>query len=153
MENNVDTIIGLNVTLKGNLHNKGSIQINGAVEGEVKSEENVLVGDTAKIKGPVIAKVIEISGEVSGIVEASERLEINPTGKVYGDINAKTLIIKEGATFIGSSAMPKEHKEAVLPASEPTKEIKEVKVEKPEESIKEPAPVPTTADKFGFFKK
>ena len=72
MENTVDTIIGINVTLKGNLKNKGSVQINGNVEGEIKSDENVNIGETATIKGPVVAKTIEVSGEVKGLIEATE---------------------------------------------------------------------------------
>jgi len=103
---NVDTIIGINVNLKGNLKNKGSIQVNGSVEGEIRSDENVNVGETATVKGPVVAKVIEVSGVIKGLIEAGEKLEINPTGRVIGDINAKTLIIKQGAIFIGKSNMP-----------------------------------------------
>jgi len=110
---NVDTIIGLNVNLKGNLKNQGSIQVNGSVEGEVRSDDNVNVGETAMIKGPVAAKVIEVSGTIKGLVEASEKLEINPTGKVIGDINAKTLIIKPGAIFVGKSTMPDQAGEAI----------------------------------------
>jgi len=102
---NVDTIIGINVNLKGNLNNKGSIQVNGTVEGEVRCDENVTVGETASIKGPVVAKVIEVSGTIKGLIEATEKLEINPTGKVIGDINAKSLIIKQGAIFVGKSNM------------------------------------------------
>ena len=102
---NVDTIIGINVNLKGNLKNKGSIQVNGSVEGEVRSDENVTVGETASIKGPVVAKVIEVSGLIKGLIEATEKLEINSTGKVYGDINVKSLIIKQGAIFVGKSTM------------------------------------------------
>lgn len=103
---NVDTIIGLNVNLKGNLKNKGSIQVNGSIEGEIRSDESITIGETANVKGPVVAKSIEISGSVKGLVEASEKLEINPTGKVVGDINVKTLIIKPGAVFVGKSTMP-----------------------------------------------
>lgn len=106
MENNVDTIIGVHVQIKGNIKNKGSILINGNVDGEVKSDENINIGETAKIKGPVAAKTIEISGEVNGLIEATEKLELNPTGKVVGDINAKSLIIKQGASFVGKSIMP-----------------------------------------------
>ncbi len=139
MENSFDTIIGLNVTLKGNLHNKGSIQVNGTIEGEVKSDENINVGETAQIKGPVTAKIIEISGEVKGVVTAEDKLEINPTGKIYGDINAKSLIIKQGAVFVGKSLMPAEankgHEETKEPAIEETKDNK------------------TTEDKLGFFAK
>ena len=122
---NVDTIIGINVNLKGNLKNQGSIQVNGSVEGEVRSDENVVVGETAVVKGPVIAKVIEVSGTVKGLVDASEKLEINPTGKVVGDINVKTLIIKPGAIFVGKSTMPDQAGELV--------DDKKVEEKKPEE--------------------
>jgi len=110
---NVDTVIGLNVNLKGNLKNQGSIQVNGSVEGEVRSDDNVNVGETAVIKGPVSAKVVEVSGMIKGIVEASEKLEINPTGRVIGDINVKTLIIKQGAIFVGKSTMPDQSGDAI----------------------------------------
>lgn len=142
MENNTDTVIGINVSLKGNLHNKGSIQVNGSVEGEVRSEENVLIGETAKIKGPVIAKKVEISGEVKGVVEATEKLEINPTGKVFGDIIAKLLTIKEGAIFVGNSSMSA--------ASAP---VEEKVVDASDEKIEEKNLEPEKTDKMGFFGK
>jgi len=123
---NVDTIIGLNVNLKGNLKNQGSIQVNGSVEGEVRSDDNVNVGETAVIKGPVSAKVIEVSGTIKGLVEATEKLEINPTGKVIGDINVKSLIIKQGAIFIGKSVMPDQAGDSI-----------EAKEEKVEEEVSE----------------
>lgn len=143
MENNVDTIIGINVVLKGNLKNKGSIQINGTVDGEVKSDENINIGETAKINGPVIAKTIEVSGEVKGLVEATERLEVNPTGKILGDINAKSLIIKQGAKFIGKSIMP----------SSGTTEGPKTETVSPETKKEESKAEEKTEDKFGFFSK
>ena len=144
MENTVDTIIGINVVLKGNLKNKGSIQVNGQVEGEVRSDENINVGETAQIKGPVIAKTIEVSGEVRGLVESTERLEINPTGKVFGDINAKSLIIKQGATFVGKSIMPSDTK-AETAETEKEEETKEKEAE--------PKSAESPVDKLGFFSK
>jgi len=122
---NVDTIIGLNVNLKGNLKNQGSIQVNGSVEGEVRSDDNVNVGETAVIKGPVSAKVVEVSGTIKGLVEATEKLEINPTGKVIGDINVKSLIIKQGAIFIGKSTMPDQTGDAIETKEEKVEEEKE----------------------------
>lgn len=142
MENNIDTIIGIHVTIKGNLYNKGSIQVNGNVEGELKSDEDIIVGETAKITGPVVAKKIEVSGEIHGLVQANDKLEIHPTGKVYGDLNAKVLIIKEGALFVGQSAMPANAAEKETP-----KEKVEAPAIKPTEKKEEPA------DRFGFFSK
>ena len=149
MENNIDTIIGVNVTLKGNLYNKGSIQVNGSVEGEVKSDENIIIGETAKIKGPVIAKKIEISGEVAGLIEAFDKLEINPTGRITGDLKAKSLIIKEGASFVGKSVMP-------ASSTHTTEEVTDTKNEDKEEkdTVKETDDEKTeSVDKMGFFSK
>lgn len=143
MENAVDTIIGVNVTIKGNIHNKGSIEANGTIEGEVKSDENVIVGETAQIKGPVIAKKIEVSGTIKGLVEATEKLEINTTGKIYGDVNAKILIIKEGAIFVGKSIMPNQGTVPEKDMNEDVIEIKEVIPDKAER----------VTDKHGFFSK
>jgi cytoskeletal protein CcmA (bactofilin family) len=143
MESNVDTVIGLNVNVKGNLHNKGSIQINGSVEGEVKSDENVYVGDTAKITGPVTAVTIEVSGEVRGQITATDKVDVNPTGKVLGDINTKVLVVKEGAIFIGNSIMPNDN----APAPKETKE------EKVDDDIKKDEVVEKSDDKLGFFSK
>ena len=170
MENNVDTIIGVNVTIKGSLKNKNSIEINGSVEGDVISDDHVTVGESAKIQGPVTAKTIVISGEVKGVIEATERLEINPTGVVIGDIKAKSLIIQQGATFVGSSLMPGESAAGSSPKKDDEKEIKEfipTPKEIKEEKEEKEAPLKTEKedkedkkddkeiieDKFGFFSK
>lgn len=115
MEHQADTVIGTEVQVKGNLHNKGSILVNGHVEGEIKSDENVTIGETATVNGPIVAKSILISGKVTGTIEAHERMEIDPTGTVNGDIKTKTMIVREGAVFNGNCAM--EHHASKEPAS------------------------------------
>jgi len=153
MENNIDTIIGVNVTLKGNLYNKGSIQVNGSVEGEVKSDENIIIGDSAKIKGPVIAKKIEVSGEVIGTIEAFDKLEINPTGRITGDLKAKSLIIKEGAAFVGKSLMPSADAADITDVKKEEKDKDDETEKEIDEEISKPADKPESVDKLGFFSK
>lgn len=122
-----DTVIGVDVNVKGNLNNKGSIQINGTVEGEIKSDEHITIGETADVSGPIAAKNILISGKVTGTVTASEKLEVDPTGTISGDIKTKTLIFREGAVFNGTCNMseekkPETEKSTVATAAEPKKE-------------------------------
>jgi len=111
MEHQADTVIGVEVQVKGNLQNKGSILVNGNVEGEIKSDENVTIGESASVTGPIFAKTILISGKVTGTVEAGEKLEIDPTGIINGDIKTKILIVREGASFNGNSSMDKQTKD------------------------------------------
>ncbi|OGD65178.1 hypothetical protein A2215_02520 [Candidatus Berkelbacteria bacterium RIFOXYA2_FULL_43_10] len=133
METQADTIIGADVNVKGNLKNKGSIQINGTVEGEIKSDENITVGETATVTGPISAKNVLVSGKANGTIDASDKLEIDPTGSVEGEIKTKTLIVREGAVFNGNCVMASENKvdSSGIEAKkdEPVKDAKEEKKE------------------------
>lgn len=100
-----DTIVGANVHLKGNLSNQGSIEIHGNVDGEISSDEDIIIGQTATINGPIKAKNIDVSGNIVGSINAHEKLELQPTCKVEGDITCEILSIKHGAIFNGSCAV------------------------------------------------
>lgn len=100
------TIVGANVKLTGILKDTNDITVHGKVEGEVTSDHNVTVTETADIKGPVTAQNVVVAGVINGAVSAVQKIEILPTGKIYGAITMKDLIIRSGAVFIGKSTMP-----------------------------------------------
>ena len=102
-ENEIHTIVGSNVKLTGTLKDTNDIVIHGTVEGEVISDQNIVVDETANVKGPVTAQSVSVSGVVEGMVKALDKLEIHPSGRVDGNIQTKDLIIHSGARFIGKS--------------------------------------------------
>ncbi len=127
------TVIGTNVKLIGALRDASDITVHGVVEGEVVSEKNIMIGETAQVKGPVNGTMVTIAGLVKGSVDASSRLEITSTGKVFGNVMAKDLVIKSGAIFVGKCAMaadePKEgtvEPEEIKLAAKPNKPEYEV---------------------------
>lgn len=130
------TIVGSNVKLTGTLKDMNDITVHGQVDGEVISQKNVFITETAHIKGPISAKVITVSGRVNGSVEAAVKLEITPTGKVYGSICTRDLIIKSGAVFVGKSAMLTDEKEEKVKQEE-TEELKNKKTEEQKEKKEE----------------
>ena len=109
------TIVGANVKLVGTLSDANEIVVHGKIEGEVISEKSIIISETAFVKGPVTADMVQIAGEVHGSIVASGRLEILPTGKVFGAITTKDLNIRSGAIFVGKSNMPEGEKGVVLP--------------------------------------
>jgi len=120
--NEKGTVVGENVIVTGKLHTSSNIQINGSIKGEVSSEGTIVIGQNAKIEGPIMAADILIQGEIKGNISASNSLEMTQGAKVYGDIETKSLSIQAGAIFIGKSSMinseikheetkPKEQKE------------------------------------------
>lgn len=102
----VGTIVGSSVHLTGAIKDASDINIFGSVEGEVNSDERIVIEDTARVKGPVTAKEIIVSGYINGTVTATERLELNASGTIKGNIDTKELLIHSGATFIGECIMP-----------------------------------------------
>lgn len=101
----VDTIVGAHVELKGSLHNQGSIQIHGQITGDVVSQATVFVGETAIVTGPITAKHVDVAGQVHGAITAEQHIELQPKSVVKGDLHTKQLSIKPGALFIGKSLM------------------------------------------------
>ena len=122
----VDTIVGANVELTGSLHNKGSIHIHGSVTGDIVSDNLVIVGETAIIKGPITAKQVDISGQVFGSVTAEDLIELQPKSVVKGDLVSGKLSIKSGATFVGTSQMEMNGMEQPLAQSDKKKPRVEV---------------------------
>lgn len=111
-EDEVSTVVGSGVHLTGTLKDQSDIVVNGSVEGEVNSDQNIVVGESAKVKGPVTAQLVSVSGEVNGTITAKDKLEIHPSGKVEGNIKTKDLIIHSGAIFIGKCDMKTEAPES-----------------------------------------
>jgi len=114
-----DTIVGVNVELKGSLKNRGPIHIHGTVIGDVSSDSLVVIGETAVVTGPITARQVDVQGQVNGSITAEEQIELQPKCVVKGDLITGRLSIKPGAIFIGKSQMPGPDEE--LPAGEKKK--------------------------------
>ncbi len=95
------TIIGANAKLTGELHHDGAAQVLGVFEGRIVVTGQVHVGDTASCRGTIEADQVLIDGEVDGDVVAHQRLQLTATARVVGDLVARTLIVEEGASFVG----------------------------------------------------
>lgn len=100
-----DTIIGANVELTGSLHNRGPITVHGKVNGDIVSDSQVVIGESALVMGPISAKQVDVSGQVQGSITADGLIELQPKSLVKGDLTTNRLSIKPGAVFIGKSQM------------------------------------------------
>ncbi|HDP35141.1 MAG TPA: polymer-forming cytoskeletal family protein [Candidatus Hydrogenedentes bacterium] len=107
-ENKVVTMIGPGTLFTGELKCKGTIRIEGSVDGKVLSEDSIVVLESGRIKGDLSAGQVIVSGEVHGNIQAVDRIEITERGKVVGDICAPRISIHEGVLFEGQCAMKAE---------------------------------------------
>lgn len=104
-ESKVATIIGQGTVVTGEIKSKGTIRVEGMVKGRLHCEDTIVVQETGRIKGDMVAGQIIISGDVEGNVYAYDRLEVTTKGKLIGDITAPRVSIAEGVLFEGQCTM------------------------------------------------
>ena len=104
-EGEVKTILGKGTKIKGDIITKGSLRIEGELEGQIKSKGDIFIGEEGVVRSGIEGKKVVIAGKVKGNITAKEKLELLSSGNIIGDITTNLLKIEEGATFVGSSKM------------------------------------------------
>lgn len=104
----IETIIGENTVFQGTIKTKGSIRIDGRLEGNIIEAAQVIIGAKGFVQGDITANSVIIGGRVTGNVTALEGIELKPGAQLLGDIHTSTLAIGEGAIFEGHCVMTSE---------------------------------------------
>ncbi len=94
------SVLSADLTIVGNLRTTGDIQVEGVVEGDIRAHL-LTVGESATIKGEIVADDIVVNGRVIGRVRGL-KVRLTSTARVEGDIIHKTIAIESGAHFEGS---------------------------------------------------
>jgi len=88
-------LISADLKIVGDLSSDGEIQVDGVVEGDVRTK-TLLVGKTAEVKGEIIAETVRVHGTVNGQIKARS-VQLAKTAHVVGDILHEDLAIETGA--------------------------------------------------------
>jgi cytoskeletal protein CcmA (bactofilin family) len=95
-------IIGSSMSIKGEIHAREELVVDGEVEGSLESHSQITVGANGKVKANIKAREVIVYGSVRGNVEVAEKIAIRDQGSVVGDIKAAGIGIDDGAYFKGS---------------------------------------------------
>ena len=101
MESTSDTIIGPSVKVEGNFSGEGNIVVQGMVQGNLKTANDITIEDGANVEADVEAANLKVSGEVTGNVKCHGKTELAPSAKVNGDIETEIISIETGAVLNG----------------------------------------------------
>lgn len=100
----LDTIIGPESALKGDLASKGTVKIDGQLEGNI-SADCLIIGEGGSLTGDAAVREVIVGGRITGTIHATDAVDIQHKGEVNGDIFAARLTIAEGGRFDGRSTM------------------------------------------------
>jgi cytoskeletal protein CcmA (bactofilin family) len=97
----VPSIIGEDLTIRGNITSRGEIQVDGEIEGDIHCG-SLLLGDKSKVTGGVAAEDVVVRGHIVGSIRGL-RITLQAQSHVEGDIFHQSLAIEQGAYFEGKS--------------------------------------------------
>ena len=94
-------IIGEGVRLNGKIEAPGSVQVNGAIEGDV-SAQDIRIGASGRVNGSLSAQNIDLAGHAGQSISAIKHPVIRSGATVTGNIKYQTIEIESGARIEGS---------------------------------------------------
>jgi cytoskeletal protein CcmA (bactofilin family) len=96
------TFIGPASRFRGTFHGRENYLVYGEIEGDAEIEGALVLGESGRWRGNIVADNVVIAGEVHGHVTARDKLELAPGARVYGDLRAPTIAIAEEAWHEGA---------------------------------------------------
>jgi cytoskeletal protein CcmA (bactofilin family) len=94
-------IIGEGSIFDGRFYVNGSIMIEGKFQGDIRTDDQLIVGPTGKVKTDIQARKVTIAGTLIGNITATEEVTLLHTGKVLGNITTPKLTVEQGVITEG----------------------------------------------------
>ena len=101
----VDTLVGANTRISGDLHFTGGCHVDGTVNGSVTADPDsksaLSISEEGNIDGGVTVPYVVLNGIVRGDVVANQRVELGPTARVIGNVYYNLIEMAIGAEING----------------------------------------------------
>lgn len=103
--NRVDTLIGKQTELLGDVRFSGGLHVDGSIKGKViaASDKNAVlsVSESGNVEGDVRVPNVVLNGTVTGDVHASVRLQLSEKARVTGNVYYQIIEMASGAAVNG----------------------------------------------------
>ncbi len=101
----IDTLVGPNSRINGDLIFEGGCHVDGVVKGSVSADADsnsaLSISENASVEGGVTVPYVVLNGIVRGDVFANHRVELGPTARVIGNVYYNLIEMAIGAEING----------------------------------------------------
>ena len=105
VDRHMNTIIGKDTVISGELNIKGALRVDGTVKGKIVCSDCVTLGATGLVEADIEANTAIVAGRMVGNIQTAEKIELQAKCEMEGDIKTKSLVIEQGAVFCGACNM------------------------------------------------
>ena len=104
-KNRIDSLIGAETKVEGNISFTGGLRVDGEVNGNVVAvpgkPSTLVLSEHGRVNGEISVTHLMLNGVVEGPIRAAEYLELQSKARVTGSVHYKTLEIQLGAIIEG----------------------------------------------------
>jgi len=101
----IKAYMGEDTVFNGSLTFEGTVRIDGKFEGQVHTDDTLIVGETGHLMAEISAGTVICMGRVEGTIMASKKVEIHANSRVVGNVKSPALYIELGGILDGSCDM------------------------------------------------
>jgi cytoskeletal protein CcmA (bactofilin family) len=98
-------IIAAGTVITGDIVSEGPFRIDGTLDGNLKTQEKVVVGKSGIIKGTLEGDNADFEGKFSGKLLLTGTLTLKSTAHIEGEVIVSKLAVDPGATFNATCSM------------------------------------------------
>ncbi len=102
----IETLIGKDTVVEGNVTFKGGLRIDGTIRGNVTAQEGaaavLVISENALIEGEIHVSHLVVNGTINGPVESDGLVELQPKARITGNVRYRALEMHHGATVDGN---------------------------------------------------
>ena len=97
----INTIVGSGSLITGNVTVPGLLRIDGDIDGDVRAQGRVIIGEEARVRGNIRAASVSVGGMVQGDIIAPDYVVILSSGMVIGSVLTKKLRVDDEVVLHG----------------------------------------------------
>ena len=99
------TFLGKGVDFKGKAKFDSSVRIDGHFDGQIVSQDTLIIGEGGVVKGEITCESIICSGKLEGNVVASQKVQLLKPAVLIGSVRTPSFSVEEGVLFHGTCDM------------------------------------------------
>lgn len=108
----VDTLIGRNTRIEGDIHFTGGLYVDGRVKGaiacESPGEAMLSISEHGHVEGEIRVPHVIVNGQLIGNIHHADKVELLANARVQGNIHYKLLQMAVGAAVTGQLVQERE---------------------------------------------